>query len=283
MTNNPTSRILIALTLIIIGLSNAQAGLLERLFAPKADAWTFWNESNEASAQKVDHTDWHRFLNKYIHSMEDGTTRLDYANVSHVDRTMLKNYVAGLESLPIRKYTRGEQRAYWINLYNAATVQTILEHYPIKSILDIDTSPGLFAKGPWGDKILNIENQTLSLNDIEHRILRPLWKDPRIHYALNCASVGCPNLQKSEFTVENTDVLLERAASEFINHPRGVSVIDGRLSVSSIYSWFRSDFGGNNKGVIQHLLEYAGEDLASELKQIKKVSKDNYDWAINEL
>ena len=104
--------------------------------------------------------------------------------------------------------SRDEQLAYWINLYNALTVKVILDHYPVKSILDIDISPGWFSIGPWGKKLVAVEGVEISLDDIEHRILRPIWRDPRIHYALNCAAVGCPNLLREAFTGATAEVLL---------------------------------------------------------------------------
>lgn len=278
-----TRRYLIGIVLLLAFANLAHAGALERLFAPKSKAWAFWNEQNTVSTQQIDHTAWNQLLQKYVSSEEDGIHRIDYANVTQVDRQLLEDYIRSLEHIQIRQYTHNEQLAYWINLYNAATVNIILQHYPVESILDINISPGLFAKGPWGNKILHIEEQDVSLNDIEHRILRPLWKDPRIHYALNCASMGCPNLQKIAFTAENVEQVLKRAASEFVNHPRGASIDDGRLIVSSIYSWFEKDFGGSNQGVVDHLLKYALDDFAKQLKNIKRISNDKYDWALNDL
>ena len=109
---------------------------------------------------------------------------------------------------------------YWINLYNAFTVHLILEHYPQDSIVDIRY--GFFDFGPWDEKLLQIEDEEVSLNDIEHRILRPIWKDPRLHYALNCASLGCPNLQPESFYPGNVESLLNSRARDYINHPRGL-------------------------------------------------------------
>lgn len=278
-----TRRYLIVIVLLLAFASLANAGALERLFAPKAKAWEFWNEQNTVSEQKIDHAAWNQFLQKYVHSGQNGIHRLNYTNVTQDDRLILEDYIKSLENTQIRQYSSNEQLAYWINLYNAATINIILQHYPVESILDINISPGFFTKGPWGKRILQVEEQSISLNDIEHRILRPLWKDSRIHYALNCASLGCPNLQKIAFTAENVEQQLNRTASEFVNHPRGAIIGDGRLNVSSIYSWFQSDFGGSQQSVIQHLLKYASPGFAKQLKNIKRISDDNYDWGLNDL
>ena len=127
------------------------------------------------------------------------------------------------------------------------------ENYPIKSIKEVDISPGFFANGPWGKKLFKVEGVPLSLDDIEHRILRPIWQDPRIHYLINCASVGCPNLQPIALTGQNVPAILEAAAREFINHPRAVSYDGGRLVLSELYQWYAEDFGGDDESIIFHI------------------------------
>jgi hypothetical protein len=161
-------------------------------------------------------------------------------------------------------------------------VKTVLEAYPVKSIRDIKISPGLFASGPWGKKLAKIEGEPVSLDDIEHRILRPIWKDPRTHYAVNCASIGCPNLPRDAFTRANMEALLEAGAKAYVNHPRGAKVSGGKLVVSSIYVWFKEDFGGNDAGVIAHLKRYANAELAKALEGVSVIASDDYDWALNE-
>jgi hypothetical protein len=186
-----------------------------------------------------------------------------------------------MAQINISNYNRDVQRAYWINLYNALTVREVLRFYPVASIRDI--SSGFFSFGPWDKELIEVEGEQLTLNDIEHRILRPIWRDARIHYALNCASLGCPNLQLQVFSADNTDAMLDKAAREFINHPRGARVIDGKLQVSSIYVWFIADFGGDDAGVIRHLQQYADSALARALKDIRRIDNDAYDWRLNSL
>ncbi len=116
---------------------------------------------------------------------------------------------------------------------------------------------------------------------MEHRILRPLWKDNRVHYAVNCASLGCPNLQPQAYTPENMELLLEKWAREYVNHSRGVRFAGERLYLSSIYDWFQADFGESDEAVLRHLRQYAAPDIASRLKEFRgKISYD-YDWRIN--
>lgn len=263
----------------MFNLHHADAGALERLFAPKPDPWPFWDQSGEATG--IDHAPWQRFLHAHVHTGDDGINRVSYAQVSAEERRVLLDYINSLERIEIRGYRRDEQLAFWINLYNAATVSVVLENYPVTSIRDI--SSGFLSFGPWSKKLLSIEGQELSLNDIEHRILRPQWREPRIHYALNCSALGCPNLQRDAFTPGNTQAQFDRAAREFINHPRGVAIVEGGLRVSSIYSWFREDFGNGEAEVIKHLQVYAQPALATELAGFSSIDDNDYDWALNDM
>lgn len=249
--------------------------------APKAELWQRWSAHDEAGKVAVDHVAWTGFLGKYVKPGADGINRVAYGAVTAADKARLDAYLQMLQGLSISKFARSEQRPYWINLYNAATIKTILDHYPVASILKINISPGLFAKGPWGKKQLNVEGEALALDDIEHRILRPLWNDPRTHYAVNCASIGCPNLALQAYTTANIETLLDAGARAYVNHPRGASIAGGKLRTSSIYRWFREDFGGSEAGVIAHLQKYAEAPLAQSLQGIGGISGDDYDWSLN--
>jgi len=251
--------------------------------APKAEPWSFWATSDPAGKVRVDHVPWDRFLRKYVVSNRpSGINRVRYASVTPEDKKELDAYLERLQQVEVTGLPRDEQMAYWINLYNALTVQVVLGHYPVKSIREINISPGLFTSGPWGAKLLAIQGQKVSLDDIEHRILRPLWKDSRVHYAVNCASLGCPNLQPEAYTTERMEALLEKGAREYVNHPRGVRMEGDRLRLSSIYAWFREDFGGTEVSVVRHLEKYAEPGLAKKLKGFPGKLSYGYDWRINE-
>ncbi|MFZ0610819.1 MAG: DUF547 domain-containing protein [Desulfobacterales bacterium] len=249
--------------------------------APAADLWERWTANDPGSAVRVDHAAWDRFLKAYLINGPDGVTLVRYGQVSVADRTALERYIRRLAQTEVSRLNRNEQKAFWINLYNALTVKVILDHYPVRSIRAIDISPGLFSDGPWGNKLVSVEGQEVSLDDIEHRILRPIWQDARIHYGVNCASIGCPNLPPAAFTAENTDELLEKGAREFVNSPRGARVENGKLTVSSLYVWFQSDFGGTDAGVIDHLKKYARADLRAQLDRVTRISDHRYDWTLN--
>ncbi|MEZ8168300.1 DUF547 domain-containing protein [Vibrio sp. 10N.286.46.A8] len=240
--------------------------------APKSDLWPYWNQSNETNLEQVSHQDWQQFLDNYL--VKQGQhTLVRYQTVSSSDKTKLKQYISRLEQIDPLYYPKAEQYAYWVNLYNAVTVDLILDAYPIKSITKLG---GLFSFGPWGDDVVVVNGKSLTLNDIEHRILRPIWQDPRTHYAVNCASLGCPNLQLQAFTTDNTETLLEQAASEFVNSDKGVWVKGNKLQLSSIYEWFAVDFG-TEKQLIQHLDQYRTQPITNT----HKISYD-YNWSLNQ-
>ena len=267
--------LLVALSLPLMGIGGIQA-----LFAPKKDPWPRWQAHDPSSTVVIDHSAWDGLLKRYLSTGSDGVNRVDYAALNAGGRVALDDYIADLTAQPVSALNRNQQLAYWINLYNAVTVRTVAEAYPVASIRDIDISPGLFADGPWGKSLVTVEGESLSLNDIEHRILRPHWDDPRIHYGVNCAAVGCPNLATAAYTGSAVDEQLDNGARAFVNSPRGVAFEGDRLGVSSIYAWFQSDFGGDDAGILAHLRTYAAPELRTRLETVSKISSHAYDWAL---
>lgn len=239
--------------------------------APKSELWDFWNKSNEANTQEVSHQAWQQLLDRYL-SQQGMHTLFDYANVEISDREKLQTYINQLARLDPRTLNKQQQYAYWINLYNALTVNIILEHYPVSSITKIG---GWFRFGPWNLPLLEIASQKLTLNDIEHRILRPIWQDPRIHYVVNCASLGCPNLQSEAFTAQNIDRLLEKSTHEFINSEKGAKITKDQLILSAIYQWYADDFGSQAE-LMAHLSLYR-----PELTTYRGTIRYEYDWRLN--
>ena len=192
-------------------------------------------------------------------------------------------YLAPLAAVPVSTLNRPEQMAFWINLYNALTVEVVLDHYPVGSIRDIDISPGLFSNGPWQAELVTVEGEPLSLDDIEHRILRPIWRDPRIHYAaqLRLGRLPEPAAPSRSRRPTSTGCSI-MAAIDFVNSPRGVRLGADGLWVSSIYAWFEEDFGGDDAGVIRHLMAYAAPGLAMRLQKLDGIAGHGYDWSLND-
>ncbi|MGB2078633.1 MAG: DUF547 domain-containing protein [Vibrio sp.] len=240
--------------------------------APKSQLWPYWNKSNTQNVQSIDHSAWQKFLSRYV-SIQGENNLVAYAKVTANDKNKLNAYIDALSQLDPRQYNKKEQYAYWVNLYNAQTVKIILDNYPIKSITKLG---GVFSYGPWDEKHLTITGQELSLNDIEHRILRPIWKDYRTHYAVNCASLGCPNLQTKAFTAQNTESLLAKAEADFVKSNKGAQVKNGKAVISSIYDWYASDFGGKEKAW-QYL-----QAKRAELKAIQSTPSYDYNWDLNQ-
>ncbi|WP_146217139.1 DUF547 domain-containing protein [Falsiroseomonas bella] len=217
-------------------------------------------------------------------------TRLRYAawKASGPDLAVLDGWIAQAAARTPSAMPRAVAFAHWANLYNALTLKVVLQRYPVRSIRDIrSTGVGLDPRqfiGPWRTRLVTVEGRPLSLDDIEHEIMRPTFRDPRVHYAVNCASIGCPNLWPRAWRAATLERELDAAAAAFVNHPRGATVLaDGRLRVSSLYAWFREDFGGSDAGVVTHLRRHATAALAARLAAgTPAIAENAYDWALND-
>lgn len=249
---------------------------------PAAELWAHFERFDPSSTRVIEHEPWRKFLAAYVRTEPAGRTLVAYREISSADRRSLQAYIDGLAALPILEFRRDEQLAYWINLYNALTVRVVLDHYPTASPRNIGISPGLFSIGPRGAKLLHVAGEQVSLDDIEHRILRPIWRDSRLHYALNRGTRGCPDLQPEPFTALQAEKQLDAAALKFINSSRAVWIEDSMLYTSTIYRWFEPDFGGDDRGVIRHLMAYAQPDLAMRLQFYRRITGDAYDWTLND-
>lgn len=265
-------RFLFAVLLLALPLGMATA-------APSPDLWKYWSQHDNQNQENIDHAAFTRLLKKYV--VADGSlNRVRYGAVGKADKKALEDYIGRLEDTKITGYRKSEQQAYWINLYNAVTVDLIVENYPVKSIRKI--GGGLFSAGPWDDKIITVEGKPMSLNDIEHRILRPLWKTPLNHYGVNCASIGCPNLRSQAYTGQNVTQALRANARDYINSARGAKFSNGELQVSKIYDWFNVDFGGSQTAVISHLRQYATPERSAKLDAAGGIDDYYYDWSLND-
>ena len=259
----------ILLTSLVVAFPLAKPIMAETIHAaPPACA-------EQVSAQ---HCEWTRLLEAYVVPNADGVTRFDYGalQANTDDRAKLDAYIAAFTDTDLSATTNANF-ATWANLYNAITVRYIVEKYPLDSIRDG------YIVGPWKRIKTVIGGETVSLDDIEHQILRPRFEDPRVHYAVNCASYGCPNLMPQAWEAATLDDDLDAAARAYVNHARGVTVTAKGLTVSNIYKWFQDDFGGSKAGVVDHLLTYAEPDLAEAIRANPKIRKYQYDWSLNDI
>lgn len=275
----------IFLTLVLLTLSGqsiaAQAAPLwiERKFIPVPELVDLrFKAASAVQSVAVDHSLWKAFLSQHVEPGADGVNRVRYGAVTPEARASLDQYIAANEALDTAMLTGDQQLAYWINLYNAATVRLILDQYPTSSIRKVKVD----GKGPWDHPVVTVLGQSLSLGDIEHHIVRALFPDPRVHYALNCASIGCPNLAAKPYGAAELEDMLDAAAKAYVNHPRGVQVRKNKADISKIYGWYREDFGDTREAVLAHLRKHAVGALAQDLAQVTKIGRYDYNWALND-
>ncbi|MEZ5994117.1 MAG: DUF547 domain-containing protein [Hyphomonadaceae bacterium] len=242
--------------------------------------------SAPAQAQSRGEAAYDALLARYVVASADGVNRVRYASwrANSADVAALNAYVAALESAQPSRMPRDARFAYWVNLYNAVTLQIVLENYPVASIRDIRsrTLDPRGLRGPWRTQRVTVEGQRLTLDQIENAILRRQFHEPRVHYAINCASIGCPNLMARAWRAETLDADLDQAARAYVNHPRGVSVdAQGRIRASRIYQWFADDFGSDGAQVLAHVRRYASPALRAGLSDAADIASYDYDWRLN--
>jgi hypothetical protein len=222
----------------------------------------------------VDHAIFGALLKSYVKNGQ-----VDYTGLK-IKEKQLDQYLKYLENIPPENLERADGMAFYINLYNAWTIKLILTAYPgVKSIKDL----GTLFRSPWKKEYVKIHGKTTTLDHIEHDILRPMFKDPRVHFAVNCASKSCPPLLNEPYTGANLNKQLERVARDFINDPLNNFMADGILHVSRIFKWFGNDFGNDIPG---YVASYAQGDLAKKMaatgKNIK-IKYLDYDWSLNNM
>ncbi len=263
-------------------LARAAAGLTLSLGPATAFALAERFAADPASTRTVDHRAWDSLLAEYAVTGGDGVARIRYGVFKKAGRTRLAGYLAMLQDVAIAGLGRAEQFAFWVNLYNALTVEIVLDHYPVASIRDIDLGGGLFSRGPWKKKLVRVAGTELSLDNIEHDILRPTFRDARLHYVVNCASIGCPNLPPRAVRGKTASATLDKAARDYVNHPRGVRVAGGRITASKLYQWYAEDFGGKPR-LRAHWRRYARPPLVENLDRASGIAGFEYDWRLNDV
>ena len=260
--------------------------LLPAAAARAADVAATFSAFKAGSDRTIDHSAFSRLLATYVSPSADGINRVRYGAFKAEGHKALKDYIATLEAADVATLDRPEQFAFWANLYNAKTLDIVLDRYPVKSIKDINLGGSIttiVTGGPWKASTLKVAGLALSLDDIEHGILRKGFKDPRVHFAVNCASIGCPNLATQALTGATLDAQLNAGAKAYVNNPRGFRIENGVLKASSIYDWFKADFGGAPEGVLAHARKFAEPALKRELESITTIDGFGYDWSLNDL
>ena len=225
-------------------------------------------------AKLIDHTKWDHLLNKYV----DSNGLVDYVGFIK-DSVQLNVYLNNLKENPPDIHTsETEKIAYWINVYNAFTIKLIIKYYPVKSIKDIGSTIQIpLINTPWDIKFIQIQDKKLDLNTIEHSILRKEFNEPRIHFAINCASMSCPRLRREAYIGEKLNGQLEQQAIDFINDSSQNHIEKNQAELSKIFSWFKSDFTKNGS-----LLNFINNYSSIQIDRDAKISFKDYDWLLND-
>lgn len=220
----------------------------------------------------VDHRIYAELLNKYL---MDG--KVDYAGFKS-EEARLDQYLDLLGKVDPKSLPQAEQFAFYVNAYNAWTIKLILSRYPdLKSIKEL----GSLFKSPWQKEIVRLDGKVMTLDNVEHDILRPRFKDPRVHFAINCASISCPPLRNEPYRGDILDQQLDDATRSFLNHPTSYKFDDNAFYVSQIFKWFAEDFNNDPFGFY---LKYANEELKKKLEANRnklEIKYLDYDWGLN--
>ncbi|MGD2272181.1 MAG: DUF547 domain-containing protein [Desulfobacterales bacterium] len=224
------------------------------------------------AAATVDNSIYAELLTKYVNNGQ-----VDYEGFKREEQR-LDQYLHVLKNVDPKQLSRNEQFAFYTNAYNAWTIKLILSKYPdIDSIREL----GIFNTGPWKKNVVSLKGEKVSLDDIEHDILRPGFKDPRVHFAINCAAHSCPPLRSEPYYGARLDQQLDGATIAFINNPKRNYLDGNRLYVSKIFDWFAEDF---NHDPYSFVLKFAEDDFKEALEKKKgniKLKYLPYDWSLN--
>ena len=229
------------------------------------------------AAADVDHSGFDQALKTYV----DDKGLVDYNGIAG-DRAF-KAYVQSLQSADLASMSRDGQLAFWINAYNAVTIDKVIRFKPKKSVRET-LIPGVWT----GTKFFTTREHTvagnqLSQDDIEHEILRKQFKDPRIHFAIICASSGCPPLPRFAYTEKNVQAKLEAETRAYINSQRGTRIDDAEntLYLSKLFDWFAGDFEYKSGSVLEYIKPYLEEETRGFLNRNPTIAYLDYDWSLN--
>lgn len=214
----------------------------------------------------LSHDVFDNLLGKHVNS----SGNVNYAAFKK-DKAKLEEYIELLKNnSPESSWSKNKEMAYWINLYNALTIHSILEKYPVNSITDLEGGK------VWDKKKIVIDGNSLTLNNIEKDKLLKRFKEPRVHFAVNCAAASCPALLNKAWTEDNIQRYYAKQTKAFINNSAYNSVSAKSIEASQIFNWYASDFGGSDQ-VIPYFQKYS--DI--EIKDNATVSFKEYDWKLN--
>jgi hypothetical protein len=233
-----------------------------------------------ALGARVDHSSYDALLRQHV---RDGLVDYD----AFARSTRFRAYLDRLASTQLDGLSRQERLAFWINIYNAFTIEQINAHDERESIRNINKTLGLLPlKGPWSEDMVRAGGRTLSLDDVEHGIIRKEFDEPRIHFALVCAALGCPPLRSEAYVAERLDTQLDDQARVFLLESPEKNRVDlekRTVWVSPILVWYKEDFGGSDEALGRYLGRYwpEGPERQLLLSSDFELRETEYDWALN--
>ena len=220
----------------------------------------------------------HQLWNDILKRNVDDKGFVNYKAIKNDSKSLEKYLKLLSDNPPSKKWNDNEKMAYWINAYNAFTVKLIIDHYPVKSIKDIGSSIQIpFVNTPWQYKFFTIGGEKMKLDEIEHKILRKDFDDPRIHFALVCASYSCPRLLNEAYTPEKLDKQLDMQAKYFLANKNKNEITADKLQLSKYFNWYKGDFT-KNTSLIGYLNKYAPVKINDDAD----ISYKDYNWSLNE-
>ncbi len=276
ITATSTVLFLLLLGLLFIGFIGCKAPDANLIDSPIVDELEQGMENGNAS---FDHGEYNDLLTRHVDAQEGV---VDYAALQS-EEAQLDEYLASIAGVDLKNLDRGEQLALLINAYNAYTLKLIVEHYPgIESIRDISD--------PWTTERYDVGGYTLSLDQIEHEIIRPLYRDPRIHFAVNCAARSCPYLPDVAFQGERVEQQLEARTTALLSDERFVRVDGDTLRFTRVMDWYEddfinSDFIGHAPNLAQYIARYTTDEIRAFIDEHDgdpSTSALDYDWALND-
>jgi hypothetical protein len=243
-------------------------------------AWAFLFLAQLPQAYAFDHA--HATFAEVLQGHVRADGRVDYAALKQNPQKLLQylETMAAVDEAAFRSWDEKQQLAYLINLYNAQTLKLILDHYPVESIRDI----GMLFMGPWDMQIVPLFGRKVSLDYVEHGILRKQYQEPRIHFALVCAAKGCPPLRREPYAAEKLEAQLEEQGRIFLATPHKNHIDSQKKTVylSPIFKWFKKDFQAKHENILDFIVPYLPADIATEITDQKyDVKYMDYDWTLN--
>lgn len=227
-----------------------------------------------ATGALVDHSAYDKLLKKHVTAQG----LVDYPGFK-ADEVAFNQYLALLsKNPPAANWAKADEMAYWINAYNAYTIRLVLDHYPVQSIKDIGSKIQIpFVTTPWAAKFFRIGGEPMSLDHIEHGVLRKKFDDPRIHFALVCASMSCARLRNEAYSAGKLESQLDDQGREFVNNPAKNKISTSEAQLSKYFDWYKGDWQKNGQSVVKWVNRYS----TTKMDDRTKITYLNYNWNLN--